>query len=469
MRRMEKSEKINEEEEQTLNQNQDSFVWDQFSQLYYHSRSGFYHDPNAGWYYSTSDGLYYKFEDGNYVLLESHKEDSPSMIDDQGNYASDEPREPATRGLENDQEKLENQDHIDRDSNEVPEMAENNPPPSEWLEDTLIELYLSGYPTAASNAAEPLLPYEQDDDINSSMLSTEANNVHSVEQDRELSSDHQAPTSSVFCEGQSHTDTSWEEENWRAQFGQVVQHEDESRPECHAVDIWDWTMDREIQNDGNCLVARLLGRLSKPSASLHPSIISHGRRFKTAPICRIHLDLVQVRSGQVYKLRSPNARYLATLSTYDASNPTKDWGFPELCNKDTKGRHDIRTSSHVASKQNESSYLDGPSTSKKHKSHTYRDRAAERRSFHKEFGATLGEESSDEVTAIHGSESNEEAAAEALEMSLGTGSYAQKILKNMGWKEGEGLGKTQQGLREPLKGTGNKGTAGLGWPFERSV
>lgn len=35
-------------------------------------------------------------------------------------------------------------------------------------------------------------------------------------------------------------------------------------------------------------------------------------------------------TGQVYKLRSPSKRYLATLSSYDSSNPTKDWGFPEL-------------------------------------------------------------------------------------------------------------------------------------------
>ncbi|XP_074316827.1 uncharacterized protein LOC141653085 [Silene latifolia] len=71
-----------------------------------------------------------------------------------------------------------------------------------------------------------------------------------------------------------------------------------------------------------------------------------------------------------------------------------------------------------------------------------RDRAAERRTFHKEFDEAMGDESSDEVAGS--SECYEEAAAEALEMSLGPGSYAQKILKNMGWKEGEGLGKSQQ-------------------------
>ncbi|KAK9669482.1 hypothetical protein RND81_13G133800 [Saponaria officinalis] len=451
-----------EEDEQTLNRDHDSFVWDQNSQLYYHPRSGFYHDPNAGWYYSTSDGLYYKFGDGNYILLESHK-DFPSMTNGQSNSASDEAREHATCAIDYDHEKQENQDHIDCGSNEV---REHNPPPSEWLEDTLIELYLSGYPAAASDAAEPLFPYEQDDDINDSMLSTDASNSETVQRDGELSCDHQTPTTSVAREDQSQTETSWEEENWRAQYGQVVQHEDELRPKCDAVDIWDWSMDRDIQKDGNYHMARLIGKLVKPSSNLHPSITSHGRRFKTALIIRAHLDLVHVRSGQVYKLRIPNAGYLSTLSSYDASNPTKDWGFPELSNEDTKGKRDTKTSSHVSSKQNDNSCLDEPSTSKKHKSHEYRDRAAERRSFHKEFGATLGEESSDE---LHESESIEEAAAEALEMSLGTASYAQKILKNMGWKEGDGLGKTHQGLREPLKGTGNKGTAGLGWPSGRLV
>lgn len=35
-------------------------------------------------------------------------------------------------------------------------------------------------------------------------------------------------------------------------------------------------------------------------------------------------------SGQVYKLRNPSARYVASLSTYDSANPTKDWDFPQL-------------------------------------------------------------------------------------------------------------------------------------------
>jgi hypothetical protein len=35
-------------------------------------------------------------------------------------------------------------------------------------------------------------------------------------------------------------------------------------------------------------------------------------------------------AGKVYRLRTPSKRYLSTLSEYDSSNPTKDWGFPLL-------------------------------------------------------------------------------------------------------------------------------------------
>lgn len=41
-------------------------------------------------------------------------------------------------------------------------------------------------------------------------------------------------------------------------------------------------------------------------------------------------NLLVILSGQIYKLRSPSRRYLSSLATYDSSNPTKDWGFPEL-------------------------------------------------------------------------------------------------------------------------------------------
>ncbi|KAK0587170.1 hypothetical protein LWI29_018608 [Acer saccharum] len=65
------------------------------------------------------------------------------------------------------------------------------------------------------------------------------------------------------------------------------------------------------------------------------------------------------------------------------------------------------------------------------------------------------------------STSTEEAAAEASNMSFGTGSYASRMLESMGWKEGEALGSTTKGLVEPIQAIGNIGSAGLGWPQGR--
>lgn len=75
-----------------------------------------------------------------------------------------------------------------------------------------------------------------------------------------------------------------------------------------------------------------------------------------------------------------------------------------------------------------------------HKPWPYRDRAAERRTLHGGFGIGPGQKSSvndDSSGGALGSDSAdaEEAAAEAIEMSFGAGSYARRLLKNMGWKE----------------------------------
>jgi len=67
--------------------------------------------------------------------------------------------------------------------------------------------------------------------------------------------------------------------------------------------------------------------------------------------------------------------------------------------------------------------------------HEYRDRAAERRALHGGFGVGPGQKRSIGDAIPPSSLPVEEAAAEALEMSFGAGSYARKILKNMGWKE----------------------------------
>lgn len=68
----------------------------------------------------------------------------------------------------------------------------------------------------------------------------------------------------------------------------------------------------------------------------------------------------------------------------------------------------------------------------------YRDRAAERRILHGGFGVGPGQKNHavrDDTTSSPDDYCPEEAASEALQMSFGAGSYARKLLENMGWKE----------------------------------
>jgi len=48
-------------------------------------------------------------------------------------------------------------------------------------------------------------------------------------------------------------------------------------------------------------------------------------------------------SGQVYRLRNPSARYVASLSSYDSADPTKDWDFPQL-SSNTNSTHVSKSS-----------------------------------------------------------------------------------------------------------------------------
>lgn len=68
----------------------------------------------------------------------------------------------------------------------------------------------------------------------------------------------------------------------------------------------------------------------------------------------------------------------------------------------------------------------------------YRDRAAERRALHGGFGVGPGQKSSpncDDSVPLDTSAGPEEALSESLSNSFGAGSYARRILENMGWKE----------------------------------
>lgn len=218
------------------------------------------------------------------------------------------------------------------------------------------------------------------------------------------------------------------------------------------------------------LIAKLVGRLVKSSSKLHPSVPSGGTRLKTAPIREAHCDLIRVTSGQVYRLKRPSSQYLASVLTYDSSNPTRDWGFPPL-----SLNSQIQQLPRVVGPgafEDPSSSSEHPHALKKEKQqNSYRDRAAERRTLHGGFGVGPGQKKAphdaDLAPSSPTSAYPEAAAAESLNFSFGAGSYARRLLENMGWKEGEALGKNTKGLVEPLQAIGNKGNAGLGWDDSR--
>ncbi|XP_019432187.1 PREDICTED: angiogenic factor with G patch and FHA domains 1 isoform X2 [Lupinus angustifolius] len=497
-------------------ENTDSvFVWDENSQLYFHSSSGFYHDPNAGWYYSSRDGLYYKFEDGNYVPLGSNNDDcgethlcnkttpeNPEQIYDNNN-------EDCSFFLEN---KCEAYQQTGTSANEAANdsvnsmsspTSENPPPPSEWLEDTLIELYLSGYNNAAVRDDDTAaVPVETDDGYNSKLAADAYRNSYEAEGEwiPDPMDENGIADKTTVDEGIADSNTyeleegEWipdpedendiagrttidegillDEERWQAQYGQVTESEKDLVSEFQIVDLWDWEMVRGSIKDGKDKAARLVGRLVKQSAKTHPSIPSSGGKLRSAPICEVHLNLVRVKTGQVYKLRNPSARYMASLSTYDSANPTKDWDFPQLSSS-RKVTRLSRSSESTASASGEipiekALFMSSQLSASKQIKCQYRDRAAARRILHGGYGKGPGQKNQvlgdDDTPSSPFSDCPQQAASEALEMSFGVGSYARKLLENMGWKEGEGLGRSTKGLVEPIQPAGNIGSAGLGWP-----
>ncbi|PIA61775.1 hypothetical protein AQUCO_00200043v1 [Aquilegia coerulea] len=437
------------------------FQWDDQSQLYFHASSGFYHDPNAGWYYSSRDGSYYKFESGSYVLLESNK----GVEDDVQHRTLDS------------EEAIQNDSRQTCISNDDPE---NRPPPSEWLEETLIDLYLTGYSNPVIDTADEFVPPSESDDACDSKLlvhAAENDTAHEIEEGEWLEEDLEAKIESG--EKPSDEGASLDEENWNAQYGQVVQSGDECVPVSSIIDLWDWELTTKTvlkktrRKKYTCQIARLTGRLVQPSTKLHPSMPSGGRLVKTAIICEANLDLVRVSSGKIYRLKTPSLKYLSSLSTYDSSNPTKDWGLPDLSDKQDYHLAKLRESfdnETPAASADTSSFPDQQMLLDKNKGLAYRDRAAERRALHGGFGVGPGQKNSGSVSEMKTppvSDSKGEVAAEALHMSFGAGSYARKVLENMGWKEGEALGKSTKGLLQPLEAVGNKGLAGLGWNQHR--
>ncbi|KAL8232245.1 hypothetical protein R6Q57_002023, partial [Mikania cordata] len=423
---------------------EDSFQWDEDSQLYYHASSGFYHDTAAGWYYSSKDGLYYKFENGNYVPWETDQVDlsnpnqSISNVDDESYDHA-----PCNKGTDKDQFEDDDTECLTND------MPDSVPPPSEWLEDTLIELYLSGYPTQTNGMDDACLRIPAD--------FVENDNADELEEGEWIPDE----THELVEDFAADEDASVEEEMWRAQYGQPIHLDEEAVPDYPVVDLWGWSMIKVTKRSRKHPICRLVGRLVKRATKRHPSMPSNGRVLKTAPICEVHLDLVRVRSGRVYKLRSPKAAYLASLSSYDSSNPTKDWGFPEL-SMVNESQTLAKSSQHIDHKS-VGVHVEKVGSGKelslivKRKGHAYRDRAAERRTLHGGFGVGPGQKKSaddvDSASSSPVSATPEESASEALKLSFGDGSYARRILENMGWKEGEVLGSSMKGISEPLQRT----------------
>ncbi|CAJ2644556.1 uncharacterized protein LOC123898595 isoform X2 [Trifolium pratense] len=490
-------------EPQNLENSDSVFVWDEKSQLYFHASSGFYHDPNAGWYYGTNDGVYYKFEDGNYVPLSSNKDD----------FEETEPESPKqVHGIDNEDcpSFLGNKFETNHQTGTLTEEAAgdamnstnsptygNPPPPSEWLEDTLIDLYLSGYNNTAVSAADTVTVPMETDEYNSTLEASAYSNTYEVENEwtTGLTGENgMTENKRIDDEGVAYSDTyeveegEWipdledenpiadgsaidegillDEEKWRAQYGQVIESRKDLILEFPMVDLWDWEMVRASKKDGKDKVARLVGRLVKQSAKRHPSISSGEKKFRSASICEVYLDLV-------YRLRNPSARYVASLSTYDSADPTKDWDFPQL-SSNTNSVHvsmsgeSTPNSSNKIHTEKELSMLPSQlsaSNSKQTKCQ-YRDRAAERRNLHGGFGVGPGQKNlaAGDDTASSPDVCPQEATEEALKKSFGAGSYAGKLLEGMGWKEGEGLGSSTKGMVDPIQAVGNIGSAGLGWP-----
>ncbi|CAB80131.1 hypothetical protein [Arabidopsis thaliana] len=349
------------------------------------SNSGFYHDPNAGWYYCSKDGRYYKHENGEYVPLEYDE----SSVNPPGDIVTYEPSE----------------DDLGRKC--AFSQAEN------------VE---NGCEVSLSNPGET--PSGDDD-------------AEELEEGEWIPEEDFDPQEENFGEAAP----SSEEERWLAQYGQVIESPGKTLPEIPSVDLWDWKLVCETREADNEQVARLVGRLVRQSANLHPSVVSGGTLLKTAPICEARLHLVRVRTGQVYKLRNPSAKYLASLSVYDASNPTKDWEFPDIStewqNPDTKRKAKKgkpKRASKLTVKPSEVDMIE------EQRSCSYRDRAAERRNLHGGYGVGPGQKGTtvDHNTDEHSvpdTGSEEDTVAEALELSFGSGSYARRIMGNMGWKE----------------------------------
>ncbi|XP_062193831.1 uncharacterized protein LOC133897202 [Phragmites australis] len=434
------------------------FEWDADSQLYYHASTGFYYDPVAGWYYCSRDGQYYIYENGNYMPWTSDLSNEPKAHCpcDEANQDGQE----CPSGMEA---------AIPDDENET------LGPPSEWMEETLINLYLSGYSNREVNTESSLGNLHTNEEDRSE---TVGNKLGSVTSDNASASLNDATLQQAEDETESQNSTSMheplgeEEEKWLSQYGQVERVNDDL-PLLPTIDLWDWDMVQDpVSKDQP--VARLVGCLSRGSSKLHPSLPARGGLLRTAPVCEVHLDLVHVSTGKLYRLRNPSRKYLTSLSTYDSSNPTKEWGFPDIYANPDINLHKQSTAQRQSEIADETSIEGGVSATsgKEQKTKAYRDRAAERRNLHRGSGIGFGQKQSNIVNFDEYEESSEDidsVGSASVDMSFRSSGLhsAQRIMENMGWREGEALGKSRKGIVEPIQPTINKHGAGLGWKQTR--
>ncbi|EMS56062.1 hypothetical protein TRIUR3_22183 [Triticum urartu] len=311
------------------------------------------------------------------------------------------------------------------------------------LEETLINMYLSGYSNIEVNTENLLGESQISEEGKSDAVENKLSNVAS---DNASDSLNDATLQQIEDKMQIesftvvHESLGEEEENWLSQYGQVERVNDEL-PLFPSVDLWDWHMVTEPVSKGQPMT-RLVGRLTRGSSKLHPSLPARGGLLRTTPVREVHLDLVRVSSGKLYRLRNPSRKYLASLSAYDSSNPTKDWAFPDLYANPNNNSDKQSTACCLSDVAHESSTGEGVSAAsgKEHKINTYRDRAAERRKLHRGLGIGPGQKQSNGMSSDEYEDAIEDMdslGAGPVDMNLCSSGLksAKRIMENMGWKE----------------------------------
>lgn len=134
-----------------------------------------------------------------------------------------------------------------------------------------------------------MTPPEACDGNDFTLSSPDTNGAYELEEGEWIPEDFPIP--SVSNEDALNQDLLQDEEKWLAQYGQVIQSKEEPVLEFPVVDLWDWAVVRGSGKDGKSQVVRLVGRLVKRSAKLHPSMPTGGGFLKTAPICQVRFDL----------------------------------------------------------------------------------------------------------------------------------------------------------------------------------